>query len=285
MNGAVSPRASVKARLLSGDQLVGALVRMPCEDVVEMLAVAGLDFILLDCEHGPADVMALRTHIALAQVHGVPVLVRPGEGEPGLVLRALDQGAQGIVAPHVETAEEARALVQTVHYPPVGKRGFATYPRAGRFGTVSAVDHRDRAGETLVIAMLESPQAAATAGEILSTPGIDGYLIGTADLTASTGEGDPPVSTSVATIHQQAAEVGCWRADLAGSPEDARTRARRWQQARRLQRRPGAHARVRGARRSRRAPSWQRLTGQPFARCSQAANAAETRCGWDSVTR
>ena len=222
MNGAVSPRASVKARLLSWDQLVGALVRMPCEDVVEMLAVAGLDFILVDCEHGPADVMALRTHIALAQVHGVPVLVRPGEGEPGLVLRALDQGAQGIVAPHVETAEEARALVQTVHYPPVGKRGFATYPRAGRFGTVSAVDHRDRAGETLVIAMLESPQAAATAGEILSTPGIDGYLIGTADLTASTEEGDPPVSASVSTIHQQAAGVGCWRADLAGSPEDAK---------------------------------------------------------------
>jgi 4-hydroxy-2-oxoheptanedioate aldolase len=211
----------VKARLGSGDQLVGALVRMPCEDVVEMLAVAGLDFILVDCEHGPADVLALRTHIALAQVHGVPVLVRPGEGEPGLVLRALDQGAQGIVAPHIETVEEARELVQTVHYPPTGRRGFATYPRAGRFGTVSAGDHRDRAAETLVIAMLESPHAAATAGEILSTPGVDGYLIGTADLSASTGEGDPPVSDSVATIHRQAAEVGSWRAELAGSAEDA----------------------------------------------------------------
>lgn len=221
MNGAASIGTSVKARLRSGEQLVGALVRMPCEDVVEMLAVAGLDFVLIDCEHGPADVMALRTHIALAQVHGVPVLVRPGEGEPALVLRALDQGAQGIVAPHVETVEEARALVDMVQYPPVGRRGFATYPRAGRFGTVSAADHGEKARETLVIAMLESPQAASVASDILGTAGIDGYLIGTADLSASTRPDDPSVSDSLETIHQQAAQVGSWRADLAGSPEDA----------------------------------------------------------------
>jgi 4-hydroxy-2-oxoheptanedioate aldolase len=212
---------SLRARLRSGEQLVGALVRMPCEDVVEMLAVAGVDFVLVDCEHGPADVLALRTHIALAQVHGVPVLVRPGEHEPGLVLRALDQGAQGIVAPHVESAEEARALVDMVQYPPVGRRGFATYPRAGRFGTVSAADHRATASEALVIAMLESPQAAGIASEILGTAGIDGYLIGTADLSASTTPGDPAVAKSVATIHEQAAQVGSWRAELAGSPEDA----------------------------------------------------------------
>ena len=214
MNGGAPTASSVKSRLQAGQQLVGALVRMPCEEVVEMLAVAGLDFVLIDCEHGPADVIALRTHIALAQVHGVAVLVRPGEGESGLILRALDQGAQGIVAPHVESAAEAGELVDMVQYPPIGRRGFATYPRAGRFGTVTAADHRERAREALVIAMLESPQAASIAG-------IDGYLIGTADLSASTGSGDPSVSDSVATIHEQAAEVGSWRAELAGSSEDA----------------------------------------------------------------
>jgi 4-hydroxy-2-oxoheptanedioate aldolase len=69
--------------------------------------------------------------------------------------------------------------------------------------------------------MLESPTAAVKAAEILSVQGIDGYLIGTADLAASTGEGDPSVPDSVATIHQQAADVGSWRAELAGSAEDA----------------------------------------------------------------
>ena len=98
----------------------------------------------------------------------------PARVSPDLILRALDQGAQGIVAPHIETADEARALVQTVQYPPIGRRGFATYPRAGRFGTVTAADHRERAGEALVIAMLESPQAASIASEILAPPGSTG---------------------------------------------------------------------------------------------------------------
>jgi 4-hydroxy-2-oxoheptanedioate aldolase len=212
---------ALKERLRSGERLVGALVRMPCDEVVEMLAVAGMDFLVIDCEHGPADVMALRAHIALAEVHGVPVLVRPGEREPGLILRALDQGAQGIVAPHIETAGEAQDLVAMVHYPPLGRRGFATYPRAGRFGTVSAGDHRQNAADTLVIAMLESPSAAAVSAEILSTSGVDGYLIGTADLSASSGEGDPPVAESVAAIHRGGAEAGSWRAELAGGAEDA----------------------------------------------------------------
>jgi 4-hydroxy-2-oxoheptanedioate aldolase len=212
---------ALKERLRSGERLVGALVRMPCDEVVEMLAVAGMDFLVIDCEHGPADVMALRAHIALAEVHGVPFLVRPGDPEPGLILRALDQGAQGIVAPHIETAREAQDLVAMVHYPPLGRRGFATYPRAGRFGTVSAGDHRQNAADTLVIAMLESPSAAAVSAEILSTSGVDGYLIGTADLSASSGEGDPPVAESVAAIHRGGAEAGSWRAELAGGAEDA----------------------------------------------------------------
>lgn len=212
---------SLKARLRSGESVVGALVRMPCDEVVEMLAVAGMDFVVIDCEHGPADVLALRAHIALAELHGVPVLVRPGEREPALILRALDQGAQGIVAPHIETAAEAEDLVAMVHYPPLGRRGFATYPRAGRFGTVSAGDHRQNAADTLVVAMLESPSAARLSAEILGTPGIDGYLIGTADLSASSGQGDPPVAESVAAIHRGGAETGSWRADLAGGVEDA----------------------------------------------------------------
>lgn len=215
-------RGTLRTRLLGGQRLIGALVRMPCEDNVEMLAVAGLDFVVVDCEHGPADVLALRMHIALAQVHGMPVLVRPGERESGLALRALDQGAEGILAPHIESAEEAQDLVASVHYPPTGRRGFATYPRAGLFGTVTPAEHLASAEErTLVIAMLESPQAASRAGDILATPGIDGYLIGAADLRATTGPGDATVAESVAAIHRQAAPTGISRADLAATREDA----------------------------------------------------------------
>lgn len=214
---------SLRARLRDGERTVGALVRMPSEDVVEMLGVCGLDFVVVDCEHGPADVLALRQHIALAELHGMATLVRIGEAETTLAQRALDQGAQGIIAPHVDTAEEARALARSVHYPPVGARGFATYPRAGRFGSSTADDHRQRALDSvLVLAMIESPGAVAGAREILATPGVDGYLVGTADLQASSGPNDPAVLDSIAHVRRQGQEVGTIRADLAGDPDAAR---------------------------------------------------------------
>ena len=71
-----------------------------------MVAVSGFDFVLIDCEHGPADLIPLRQHIAAARLHGVEVLVRIGAHEPALALRVLDQGATGIVAPHVDDADD-----------------------------------------------------------------------------------------------------------------------------------------------------------------------------------
>lgn len=213
----------MRARVAAGERLAGALVRMPCEEIVEMVAVAGLDFVLIDCEHGPADVGMLRTHLAFADAHGLPVLVRPGEDEHHLAQRALDQGARGIVAPHVEDAAQARALAGALRYPPDGVRGFATYPRAGRFGDVTPEEHRAAAADVLVLAMLESPGAIARAGEIVAQNGIDGYLVGVADLGASRTEVDPPVPELLAAVHADPAVRGAHavRADLAGSADAA----------------------------------------------------------------
>ncbi|MBN9734360.1 2-dehydro-3-deoxyglucarate aldolase [Pseudonocardia sp. P1] len=189
---------------------------MPCEEIVEMLAVAGLDFVLIDCEHGPADVGMLRTHIAFADAHGLPVLVRPGEDEHHLAQRALDQGARGIVAPHVEDVAQATALAGALRYPPHGTRGFATYPRAGRFGSVTPDEHRASADDILVLAMLESPGAISRAGEIVGVDGIDGYLVGVADLGASRTDADPTVAELLATVNGDPAVHGS--AGTAGAP-------------------------------------------------------------------
>jgi 4-hydroxy-2-oxoheptanedioate aldolase len=214
----------MRDRLAAGERLTCGLVRMPCEEVVEMLAVAGLDLLLIDCEHGPADVMALRQHIALADAHGVPVLVRIGEGEHHLAQRALDQGAHGIVAPHVETAEAAEALVRAVRYPPRGERGFASYPRAGRFGTRTAEEHRTAAdAATFVLVMLESPGAIGRAGEIVAVDGVDGWLVGVADLGASRTADDPTVAELLAQVRSDPALASSVRADLANSVAAADT--------------------------------------------------------------
>lgn len=213
---------SLRQRAESGERTIGVLLRMPGEELVEMAAVAGFDFILVDCEHGPADVLALRQHIAVAAIHGVPVIVRVGENDPGMILRALDQGAQGILAPHIDTATEAEALVTATHYPPLGTRGFATYSRAGRFGEADPAAHREWfLAHTLLLGMVESPAGVDAVGAIVDTPGLDGIMVGPADLAASTGPADLPVPEAISRVNAAIAAGGKLRMDIVGTTSAA----------------------------------------------------------------
>jgi 4-hydroxy-2-oxoheptanedioate aldolase len=193
---------------------------MPAEELVEMLAAAGHDFVVVDCEHGSADLGTLRHHVTAAESFGMPVMVRTGADDTRFVLRALDLGAQGVIAPHIDTAEDAVRLVRSVRYPPHGDRGFATYSRAGRYGTLSLEEHQRRAEDVVVVAMIESPEAVDAAPAITAVQGIDGYLIGTADLGAARADSDASVAELVARTHASAAQPSL-RVDLAGSAQAA----------------------------------------------------------------
>lgn len=215
----MSAAPSLKTRAAAGERLRGVLLRMPAEELVEMAGVAGVDFVLLDCEHGPSDVLELRRHIAAAQVHGVPVLVRVAEHDPQLVLRALDHGAAGIVVPHVDDAEGAVRAVRAAHYPPLGERGFATYGRAGGYGTVPPAEHLAAAENTLVIAMVESAEGCEQAASIVAVDGVDGVLVGPADLAVSlrAEAGSTQVREATADVHAAVAASGGLRMDIVGS--------------------------------------------------------------------
>jgi 4-hydroxy-2-oxoheptanedioate aldolase len=213
---------SLKSRARSGEKLLGVLLRMPAEELVEMVALSGFDFLLIDCEHGPADLIPLRQHITVATMHGVEVLVRIGSHEPALALRVLDQGAAGIVAPHVDDTGTARELVDSVHYPPLGRRGFATYSRAGHFGLVEPAAHRQRMlADTLVFGMIESPAGVTAAADIFAVPGIDGTMIGTADLGASRTDEDPEVAELVTSVNTVLAASPALRMDIVTGPDRA----------------------------------------------------------------
>jgi 4-hydroxy-2-oxoheptanedioate aldolase len=199
---------TLKQRVLAGERLHGGLLRLPSENLLEMAAVAGLDYAVIDCEHGPADLLSLQQHLQIADAHGLPVLVRVGEREPALVLRVLDLGAQGVIVPHVDTPEQAREVVASAHYPPLGERGFATYSRAGRFGTNSIAEHLAQAERgTMVVPMLETPQACDNASEILAVEGVDTVLVGPADLSVAmgrSGPSDPDVAARLAQVVEAA---------------------------------------------------------------------------------
>jgi len=197
--------------------LHGALLRMPAEDTVEMLAVAGLDFLVLDLEHGPHDATALKHHLALAQVHGLPVLVRPGERDPHVIQHALDLGAAGAVVPHIDDPAGAAEAVRWARYPPQGERGIATYTRAGRFGTRSAEEHAAAAEDHLLLVMLESPAAVDAAPAILATPGVDGYMIGPGDLAFALAHDEAETRTLAQltdAVHRAGREAGAVRTDI-----------------------------------------------------------------------
>ncbi|GAA4005390.1 2-dehydro-3-deoxyglucarate aldolase [Streptomyces marokkonensis] len=209
MTAQVTRRPSLKRRLAAGERLHGALLRLQSETLVEMAGVAGLDYVVLDCEHGPADMTALQHHLTAAAAQGLDVLVRVGMAEPALVLRCLDLGVAGIVHPHVDCAEDARRAVAADRYPPLGQRGFATYSRAGRFGTVTAREHLAASEDTLVVAMIETERACAAAGEIAATKGVDAILVGPSDLAADCGFPGPDVIGGLTgSAHRAAREAG-----------------------------------------------------------------------------
>lgn len=213
---------SLRHRAQRGERLIGALLRMPAEEQVEMLAIAGMDFVVLDCEHGPDDIIALRQHIALAALHQMSVIVRVGLNGADQCLRVLDQGADGILAPHVDSREDAQALVAATMYPPLGNRGFATYSRAGRFGQTAPAAHLKALLEnTLVLGMIESPLGVANAAEIIATPRLDGIMIGPADLAAASGPTDLPLAEAMACVNADLAQSGSLRMDIVGTSSEA----------------------------------------------------------------
>ena len=187
-----------------------------------MAAVAGFDFVLVDCEHGPAELVALRQHIAVAAIHGVPVLVRIGEGDPGMILRALDQGAQGILAPHSTPRRTLQPLVSATHYPPARHPRLRHVQPRGRFGETDPAAHRDWfLANTLVLGDDRVARRGRGRRRDRGTPGLDGIMIGPADLAAASGPDDLPLPQATARVNAAIAAAGKLRMDIVGTPDAA----------------------------------------------------------------
>lgn len=199
----------LKQRMVRGERLLGILVRTPATMLIDMAGHNGYDFVLLDTEHGFADQQALADHVTAARAVGLPTIVRIGGGEAALALRVLDAGAEGIVVPHVQTADAAVDAVRLAHYPPLGDRGFATYTPAGRWGKAAGPEHAtDAARRTLVVAMVEDAQGVENAGSIAGTEGVDAVWVGLSDLGATLGYDASAADAACRQVWTTAKEAG-----------------------------------------------------------------------------
>ncbi|WP_371155072.1 HpcH/HpaI aldolase/citrate lyase family protein [Jannaschia sp. 2305UL9-9] len=184
--------ASLKTRMLGGEILAGTFFKTPAHELVEVLHKSGLDFLCLDAEHAPFDHGRMDVCLALTRALRWPALVRVPTGSPMEILKALDGGANGVVVPHVDSVEKARAVAKAAHFGQ-GGRGYAGSTRWAGFATRPMPDVLAQDAETIVIAQIEEPEGVEAAEEIAGTPGIDGLFVGPADLAVCYGVTDQTV--------------------------------------------------------------------------------------------
>jgi 2-keto-3-deoxy-L-rhamnonate aldolase RhmA len=179
----------VRRRIEAGGVALGVGVRVVRGvEIAKLMKVAGFDWLFIDLEHGQMSIDAACQISVAALDAGIAPLVRVPMGQTTMGTRCLDGGALGIVMPHVDTPEEARAIADAYRYPPVGHRSivgglpqvaYASLPIGEAAATINAA--------TLVAVMIETPKAVANADAIAAVPGIDMLLMGCSDLTLEMG--------------------------------------------------------------------------------------------------
>lgn len=221
----------VKRKLREGKPSFGTWLSLDNLHTARVLARAGFDWLSLDLEHSPIDWSQAAAVFALVAEAGCVPLARVPEANHYLIKRVLDAGAWGIVAPMVDTVEQARAIIASTKYPPLGNRSAGGSLHALNFGA-SADEYFERANEEiLVVLQTESPTGVENAEQIYSLPGCDAIFVGPFDLSfmMRTADGRKPTPEEHEAMIQRVIAVGKKVGMPTGihclEPEDAHRRA------------------------------------------------------------
>jgi 2-keto-3-deoxy-L-rhamnonate aldolase RhmA len=210
---------------------VGTFMKIPSVETVEIVKLAGFDFIVLDAEHALLSLADLNRMILVARAIGISPIVRVPDHGYGDVQRILDAGAAGLFFPHVADRAECEQVVRQASPPPYGTRGAGGGMRAGNWGMAgrasagrySASYVKDGVDKVMRIPMIEERVAVDNADEILAVEGVDGVFIGPGDLSMTMGMKmtDPEVQSAIETVLKKAkaaqVPVGTVAGDAAGA--------------------------------------------------------------------
>jgi 4-hydroxy-2-oxoheptanedioate aldolase len=179
-----------KERLCAPEShLFGMFVKFPTLETIEILASAGLDYIIIDMEHAPLSIDVVYRMMVTAELAGMSALVRVRGHETATANMLFDAGASGVLIPHCSPYETARELIGDMLFPPRGRRGAGGGGRATRWG-IDGPDEYRRGGESGIVRvpMIEDPEAVEDIERILDIPGVDAVFIGQGDLTQTLGD-------------------------------------------------------------------------------------------------
>jgi 4-hydroxy-2-oxoheptanedioate aldolase len=202
----------MKQRLRAGEPVFGGLLRTPEPTLVEVLGYAGYDYVVLDAEHGAHSFETLDALILTAYANDITPIVRVNENRPGLIMRVLDIGAQGVLVPHIKTPDDARRAVAAALYPPEGARGIGPN-RGSQFGAIPGDEYFKAINEEVaVLLMVEEAEAVESIDAITDIDGITALSIGLSDLSGSLGvpgqANHPSVNAAVDQVMGVAARKG-----------------------------------------------------------------------------
>ena len=218
---------SFKAKLKSGEPVVGCFASIESATTVELLALAGMDFVMLDGEHNPIDPGIAATMFRAADGIGVPALARVGENQQQVIAKYMDAGCLGVMIPMVNNGPDALRVVQSVKYPPEGKRGLANV-RANNYGMAGpSGEYVEKANQrTVVIVQIETMDGVEHADEIVATEGVDVVFLGPSDLSVALGvpgQGKHQiVLDTIEALTKKIVAAGKVSGTIARAPEDYR---------------------------------------------------------------
>lgn len=190
-----------KQRLQAGEAQIGLWLGLADPYCAELAANAGFDWLLIDGEHAPNDLRGLLGQLQAVAPYTSQPVIRPVIGDTALIKQLLDIGAQTLLVPMVESAEQAAALVRAMHYPPTGVRGVGSaLARASRWNSIPGyLDQAD--AQMCLLVQIENLEGLANLDAIAAVEGVDGVFIGPADLSASMGHrgnpGHPEVQAAI----------------------------------------------------------------------------------------
>jgi len=219
------PANPLKRAFREGRPQIGLWSQLTSPIGVELLAGSGFDFLVLDTEHAPNELPTVLAQLQAMAVGTAAPVVRVAWNDPVLFKRLLDVGAQSLLVPFVQNADEARRAVAATRYPPHGIRGVALVTRATRYGRVREYAGRAR-DELCVLVQLETRAALGNLESIAAVDGVDGLFIGPSDLAADMGHlGDsahPDVRAAIDDAVRRISATGKVAGILAPVEEDAR---------------------------------------------------------------
>ncbi len=177
----------IKQKMKQGGFVLGTWCELPSPTAINVMAKAGLDFVIIDMEHSVMDFKTAQEMVMAAEAEGCDAIIRVPRNDESDILRALDTGAAGIIVPHIETVADREKVVGYSKFSPQGNRGFNPYIRAGGY-TGAAADYFKIQNEKILVGIIvEGKQAIADLEAIINDPEVDVVYIGTYDLSVALG--------------------------------------------------------------------------------------------------